>query len=196
MCRRHREQARSHRGSPASTNAAYDTNRLWERARSHSDEVDSGFVSTFLNDSTRGRRLIRCHAAHKGAVKFDLSEAQSDGFLLAGRYTLLGHERALQRLMDVALAQNLEIVVGGPYSSGILADGAHFEYQKAGPTIIGKVEQIKRIAAVHGVDIKAVALQFSLANPAVAAVIRAAFWQAMREAKLVSERAPLPLIGA
>jgi hypothetical protein len=36
----------------------------------------------------------------------------------------------------------------------------------------------------------------SLANPAVAAVIPVAFWQAMREAKLVSERAPLPLIGA
>lgn len=108
------------------------------------------------------------------------------------RYTLLDHDRALQRLMDAALAQNVEIVVGGPYSSGILAGGAHFEYQKASPAIINKVEQIKRIAAAYGVDIKAAALQFSLANPAVAA----AFWQAMREAKLVSERAPLPLIGA
>ncbi|MNL68938.1 hypothetical protein D3C87_1937360 [compost metagenome] len=59
-------------------------------------------------------------------------------------------------------------------------------------------------------------MQFSLANPAVAAVIPgssrpdriaedvaalsavipAAFWQAMREAKLVSERAPLPITGA
>jgi len=31
---------------------------------------------------------------------------------------------------------------------------------------------------------------------ALSAVIPAAFWQAMREAKLVSERAPLPIIGA
>jgi D-threo-aldose 1-dehydrogenase len=149
-------------------------------------------------------------------LTLDLSEAQPDGFLLAGRYTLLDHDRALQRLMDAALAQNVEIVVGGPYSSGILAGGAHFEYQKASPAIISKVEQIKRIAAAHGVDVKAAALQFSLANPAVAAVIPgssrpqriaedvaalsavipAAFWQSMREAKLVSERAPLPLIGA
>jgi hypothetical protein len=30
---------------------------------------------------------------------------------------------------------------------------------------------------------------------AMSAVIPAAFWQAMREAKLVSERAPLPIIG-
>ncbi len=125
-------------------------------------------------------------------LTLDLSEAQLDGFLLAGRYTLLDHDRALQRLMDAALTQNVEIVVGGPYSSGILAGGAHFDYQKASPAIISKVEQIKRIAAAHGDDIKAAALQFSLANPAVAALIPTAFWQAMREAKLVSERAPLP----
>lgn len=146
-------------------------------------------------------------------LTLDLSEAQPDGFLLAGRYTLLDHERPLQRLMDSALAQNVEIVVGGPYSSGILAGGSHFEYQQASPEIIAKVEQIKRIAAAYNVDIKAAALQFSLANPAVAAVIPGAskpgriaedvaalsaiipagFWQAMRDAQLVSERAPLPI---
>jgi D-threo-aldose 1-dehydrogenase len=146
-------------------------------------------------------------------LTLDLTEAQPDGFLLAGRYTLLDHERALQRLMDAALAQNVEIVVGGPYSSGILAGGAHFEYQKASPAIISKVEQIKAIAAAHGVSVKAAALQFSLAHPAVAAVIPgasrpgriaedvaalsekipAAFWQALRDARLISARAPLPL---
>ncbi|MGY2288693.1 aldo/keto reductase [Pseudomonas sp. SDO528_S397] len=143
----------------------------------------------------------------------DLSEAQPDGFLLAGRYTLLDHERPLQRLMDAALAQHVEIVVGGPYSSGVLAGGEHFEYQKASPAILHKVEQIKAIAQAHGVSIKAAALQFSLAHPAVAAVIPgasrpariaedmaalaekipAAFWQALRDAQLVSARAPLPL---
>ncbi|AZF58766.1 aldo/keto reductase [Pseudomonas sp. R11-23-07] len=146
-------------------------------------------------------------------LTLDLAEAQPDGFLLAGRYTLLDHERALQRLMDAALAQHVEIVVGGPYSSGILAGGAHFEYQQASPAIISKVEQIKAIAQAFGVSVKAAALQFSLAHPAVAAVIPgasrpgriaedvaalseqipAAFWQALRDAQLISLRAPLPL---
>ncbi|APA68626.1 aldo/keto reductase [Janthinobacterium sp. 1_2014MBL_MicDiv] len=141
-----------------------------------------------------------------------LAEAQPDAFLLAGRYTLLDHERALQRLMPAAAAQNVDIVAGGPYSSGILAGGAHFEYQKASPAIIAKVERIKAIAARHGVSVKAAALQFSLANPAVAAVIPgasrperlaedlaaltsvipAAFWQDMRAEQLVSAFAPLP----
>lgn len=145
-------------------------------------------------------------------LTLDLEEARPDGMLLAGRYTLLDHERALQRVMAQARAQNVEIVVGGPYSSGILAGGAHFEYQKASPQIIQKVEHIKRIAKAHGVDIKAAALQFSLANPAVAAVIPgasrperiaedvaalkavipAAFWAELRHAGLIAANAPVP----
>ena len=149
-------------------------------------------------------------------LTLDLSEAQPDGFLLAGRYTLLDHERALQRLMPAAAKAGVDIVVGGPYSSGILAGGSHFEYQKAPPAIIARVERLKAIANRHQVSIKAAALQFSLANPAVAAVIPgasrperiaedaqalnaaipAAFWQEIRQEKLVAGDAPLPVTGA
>lgn len=148
-------------------------------------------------------------------LTLDLAEAQPDGFLLAGRYTLLDHERALQRLMPAAAKAGVDIVVGGPYSSGILAGGSHFEYQKAPPDIITRVERIKAIAQRHQVSIKAAALQFSLANPAVAAVIPgasrpdriaedaaalstpipAAFWQELRHEQLVAADAPLPAAG-
>ncbi|KVD95459.1 D-threo-aldose 1-dehydrogenase [Burkholderia stagnalis] len=142
-----------------------------------------------------------------------LAEPQPDGMLLAGRYTLLDHERALQRVMPAASAQNVGIVVGGPYSSGVLAGGTHFEYQKASPEIIAKVERIKAIAARYDVPIKAAALQFSMAHPATAAVIPGAsrperiaedqaalnvaipadFWREMREQGLVAANAPLPI---
>jgi D-threo-aldose 1-dehydrogenase len=142
----------------------------------------------------------------------DLNEPQPNATLLAGRYTLLDHERALQRALPAALKRGVDIVVGGPYSSGILAGGAHFEYQKAPADIIAKVERIKAIAQKHGVSVKAAALQFSLAHPAVAAVIPgasrperiaedhaalnevipAAFWQEMRAQNLVAANAPLP----
>ncbi|AJZ96388.1 D-threo-aldose 1-dehydrogenase [Pseudomonas simiae] len=182
----------------------------------------------FFNQARTGAFKVLTRLREEGVIKawglgvnrvepceltLDLTEAQPDGFLLAGRYTLLDHDRALQRLMDAALAQNVEIVVGGPYSSGILAGGAHFEYQQASPAIIRKVEQIRAIAQAFGVSVKAAALQFSLAHPAVAAVIPgasrpgriaedvaalsetipAAFWQSLREARLISDRAPLPL---
>ena len=146
-------------------------------------------------------------------LTLDLAEANPDGFLLAGRYTLLDHERALQRLMPAAAARKVEIVVGGPYSSGILAGGTHFEYEKAPPETIGKVERIKAIAQRHQVPLKAVALQFSLAHPASAAVIPGAsrperikedhaaltaripddFWREMRAQRLVAADAPLPI---
>jgi D-threo-aldose 1-dehydrogenase len=142
-----------------------------------------------------------------------LEVAEPDGFLLAGRYTLLDHELALQRLMPAAAARNIGIVIGGPYSSGILAGGAHFEYQKAPPEIVTKVERIKKIAERHQVPIKAAALQFSLAHPASAAVIPGAsrparikedhaalkadipddFWREMRKQGLVAAHAPLPI---
>lgn len=141
-----------------------------------------------------------------------LENNRPDGFLLAGRYTLLDHERALQRVMPQVAAKGLGIVVGGPYSSGALVGGPNFEYAPAKPEILDKVARIKALADRHGISMKAAGLQFSLANPAVAAVIpgaskpgriaedRAAlnekvpadFWRELRQAKLVHADAPLP----
>jgi len=143
----------------------------------------------------------------------DLADVKPDATLLAGRYTLLDHELALQRLMPAAQAKGVDIVIGGPYSSGVLAGGKHFEYAPASKEILAKVEKIKALCTKHNVPIKAAALQFSLAHPASAAVIpgaskperinedRAAikakipddFWRDLRSQRLVSPEAPLPI---
>jgi len=143
-----------------------------------------------------------------------LDGPRPDGFLLAGRYTLLDHERALQRVMPQVSERGLGIVVGGPYSSGALVGGPNFEYAPATPAILDKVARIKAIADRHGVSMKAAGLQFALANPAVAAVIpgaskpdriaedRAAleeviphdFWREIRHAGLVHPEAPFPFL--
>jgi D-threo-aldose 1-dehydrogenase len=140
-----------------------------------------------------------------------LDEPRPDGALLAGRYSLLDHSRALQRVMPEMAARGLGIVAGGPYSSGALVGGPNFEYAPASPELLEKVAQIKAIADEFGVTMKAAGLQFVLANPAVAAVIPGAsqpsrlaedgralaerippeFWRRMREAGLVDPRAPL-----
>jgi D-threo-aldose 1-dehydrogenase len=144
---------------------------------------------------------------------FDLSEVKPDATLLAGRYTLLDHELALQRLMPAAVAKGIDIVIGGPYSSGVLAGGTHFEYAPASKEILAKVEKIKALCTKYGVPIKAAALQFSLAHPAVAAIIPGAskpsrikedhealkakvpddFWRDLRAQNLVAAKAPLPI---
>jgi D-threo-aldose 1-dehydrogenase len=142
-----------------------------------------------------------------------LDHAHPNGMLVAGRYSLLDHETGLQRLMPAALEKKVDIVIGGPYSSGVLAGGTHFEYAPAKPKILAKVERIKTLTEQYDIPIKAAALQFCLAHPAVAAVIPGAshpgriaedsaalktkipddFWREMREQGLVSPLAPLPI---
>ncbi|MFG3199982.1 aldo/keto reductase [Streptomyces sp. NPDC048208] len=147
-------------------------------------------------------------------LTLDLDEPRPDAFLLAGRYTLLDHDRALQRLLPAAVEQGVDMVVGGPYSSGVLAGGRHFEYQEAPQAILDKVDRIKALAERHGVSIKAAALQFALAHPATAAVVPgatrpsriaedvaalhesvpAAFWADLRAEGLISAAAPVPTV--
>lgn len=145
-------------------------------------------------------------------ILLDLEETKPDATLLAGRYSLLDHALALQRLMPAAAKKGVDIVVGGPYSSGILAGGAHFEYAAPPPEILARVEKIRALCNKHRVPIKAAALQFCLAHPATVAVIPGAsrperinedylalrasipadFWREMRNQSLVAPGAPLP----
>jgi D-threo-aldose 1-dehydrogenase len=146
-------------------------------------------------------------------LTIEMTEVQPDAFLLAGRYTLLDHEEALQRLMPACESKEVDIVVGGPYSSGVLAGGANFEYAPASAGILAKVQKIKSLCERFSLSIKAAALHFCLAHPAVAAVIPGAsrpervvedhaamnekipdeFWRALRVEALVSPMAPLPI---
>ena len=92
-----------------------------------------------------------------------LERADPDGFLLAGRYTLLDHAGALERLMPESAARGAGIIVGGPYNSGVLAGGTHYEYQPATQAMLDRVARIRRICERFGVDVRAVALQFARA---------------------------------
>ena len=74
------------------------------------------------------------------------------------------------------MEKNVKIAIGGPYNSGILAaqdlDGPlSFNYQQAPSEWVEKARALKRVCDRHGVDMRAAALQFPLAHPAVAAVI-------------------------
>ena len=77
--------------------------------------------------------------------------------------------------MQRCLEDRVSIVVGSPYASGILATGpgpdAHYSYGIASEDIQNKVRRIQQVCAAHGVNLKAAALQFPLAHPAVVSVI-------------------------
>ena len=142
-------------------------------------------------------------------------EADFDCFLLAGRYTLLD-QTGLEELLPICEQKGISGILGGPYNSGILAsdlsDAATFDYIPAAPEILLKARRIKAVCDAHGVPLKAAALQFGLAHPAVASTIPGArsvpeveenlemasqpipraLWQELRVEGLVHKDAPTP----
>lgn len=145
-------------------------------------------------------------------VAMELEETQPDLCLSATQYTLLQHKKALQRMLPTAQERGVGIVVGGAFNSGALLGGPYFDYKEASAEIKERVKQFEEIAQRHDVSLKAAALQFSTAHPAVAAVIPGstrperikedlaamkadipeAFWQELLDKELISPDAPLP----
>jgi len=105
-----------------------------------------------------------------------LDRVPLDVILLAGRFTLLEQDAA-RPLLDRCLAAGTRVIVGGPYNSGILADGSargpasHFDYAPPPPAVVARVAVLEAACARHGVPLAAAALQFPRRHPAVASVI-------------------------
>lgn len=103
-----------------------------------------------------------------------LGEAEFDGFLLAGRYTLLEQE-PLETFLPLCRKRDVGIILGGPYNSGILAtgaiDGARYDYAPAPEDIMQRVRKLEAVCAAHQIPLIAAALQFPLGHDAVKTVI-------------------------
>lgn len=124
-----------------------------------------------------------------------LGEADFDGFLLAGRYTLLEQE-ALESFLPLCIKRDVGIILGGPYNSGILATGAvagaHYNYAPAAPDILARVDRISTICAAHDIPLIAAALQFPLAHDAVKTVIPGAASPAEVRQNVTIFETPIP----
>ncbi|MFC8358246.1 aldo/keto reductase [Streptomyces griseorubiginosus] len=100
-------------------------------------------------------------------------ETDVDVVLCAGRYTLLDRS-ALDELLPAAVERGVSVVVGGAFNSGLLADpqpGATYDYTAAPPELLDKALRMKEIAGRHGISLRAAALAFCAAHPAVASVL-------------------------
>ncbi|MFJ7074142.1 aldo/keto reductase [Streptomyces sp. NPDC098781] len=135
-----------------------------------------------------------------------------DVVLCAGRYTLLD-QRAQEELLPEAGRRGVSVVIGGAFNSGLLADpkpGATYNYAAAPPQLLDRALRMKEIADRHGISLRAAALRFCSAPPAVAAVlvgarsahevhdcadqfatpVPAAFWQELRDTGLLDTEEP------
>lgn len=140
-----------------------------------------------------------------------MARGEWDCFLLAGRYTLLEQD-PLGDLLPLCEARGTSIICGGPYNSGLLAGGATWNYAEAPAELVARRDRLAAICETYGVSLRAAALQFPLAHPAVASVIPGArtpdeardniarlaepvpadLWRELQHEGLVRSDAPLP----
>lgn len=93
-----------------------------------------------------------------------------DLFLLAGRHTLLERTGALA-FFEACAAVGTDIVIGGPFNSGLLVGGATYNYRAVPQDIARKHRALLAFCQSEGVDIGAAALQFPLRQDVVKSVI-------------------------
>jgi D-threo-aldose 1-dehydrogenase len=146
-----------------------------------------------------------------------LREAELDVLLLAGRYSLLD-QSAFAEVLPACAARGVRIALGGAFNSGLLATGtrggalARFNYEPAAHEWVERTARIEAVCNRHTVPLRAAALQFPLAHPAIDIVmvgarsaaewhdalamvrhpIPGAFWDDLRSSGLLPEHAPLP----
>ncbi|MFJ4626031.1 aldo/keto reductase [Streptomyces sp. NPDC088847] len=143
-----------------------------------------------------------------------IRDTDVDVVLCAGRYTLLD-QSALAELLPAAVARGRSVVIGGAFNSGLLADpkpDATYNYAQAPAELLDRALRMKAVAERHGVTLRAAALAFCAAHPAVASVlvgarseaeardcaeqfaarVPAGFWQELRDTGLLSADAPIP----
>jgi D-threo-aldose 1-dehydrogenase len=168
-----------------------------ERLRS---EGVIGAVGAGMNQSAMLTRFVR--------------ETTMDAVLLAGRYTLLD-QGALADLLPACEARGVAVLVGGIMNSGVLADprpGATFNYAPAPAAVIDRARRIGEVCARHDVPLRAAAMQFPMAHPAVASLVAgvrtaahldeypallarpipADLWSELRAEGLIESAAPVP----
>jgi D-threo-aldose 1-dehydrogenase len=145
-------------------------------------------------------------------------ETEMDVFLLAGRYSLLDQD-GLAELLPICLERGIDVLVGGVMNSGLLAGprpGARFDYVPAPDDLIAKARRLAEVCERHGVPLRAAAMQFPLAHPAIRALVAGArsiaqldeypaylrlpipdaLWADLRSAGLLPPDAPVPSSSA
>jgi D-threo-aldose 1-dehydrogenase len=129
------------------------------------------------------------------AAKF-LREGDFDCFLMAGRYSLL-EQPGLAEVLPLATEQNVGVMLGGVFNSGILATGpiedARYNYTPAPEDVLDKVRRIVRVCDSHGVPLATAALHFCLGHPQVSSLVLGAVRPEEVRANVAAMKAVVPV---
>lgn len=157
-------------------------------------------------------------SSHEDLVERVMSLVDLDFIIVAGGYTLL-ETRALRRIFPACAQRNISVIIASPFAGGWLVNPDKMGYMYSRMSGLTAPEYIQErttgmrdVCAEFDVPIGAVALQFVLSHPVVAATIPGAanpteaissrefiefdiprkLWERMRERNLLSHDAPCP----
>ena len=144
------------------------------------------------------------------------NEGDFDCMVLAGKYSLLEHESALNDFFPIVNKNNIGIILAGVFNSGILAkgigDNVTYNYDKIPNHIRDKYIIVSEVCDRYNVPVPAAALQFSYANKLISSMILGMdrieqiqqnisffnhsipddLWKELIEKKIIDERCPTP----
>jgi D-threo-aldose 1-dehydrogenase len=105
-------------------------------------------------------------------------EGNLDLVMLAGRYTLLEQQAAIE-LLPLCLQRGVGLVDAAAFNSGLLATGepsrgARYNYTDAPADIVAQAERLAAVCRDFDVELPAAALQFPLRHAAVCTVVAGA----------------------
>lgn len=150
----------------------------------------------------RSQGVIRAYGAgmnQSAMLSRFVRETDLDIVMCAGRYTLLDGTAAAD-LLPAAEERGVQVVVAAVFNSGLLATdrpvaGATFDYAAAPEALIRRVDRIADVAALYGVTLPQLAVQFPLRHPAVSTVVLGADTpeQIVRNAALAAPDVPAAL---
>jgi len=105
------------------------------------------------------------------AVRF-VREAGIDVVLIAGRWTLLDRSAA-DELLPLCAERGVQVIVGGVFNSGVLADpsAGTYAYGDVPPAVRERLDTIVAACERHGVPLPAAALQLPFRHPAVTSIV-------------------------
>lgn len=224
-------------GEPTGKAAAFDfsyraafTSHLASLERLGTDRVDIGLIHDADDQRDAAlagtyRALAELKAAGRiGAIGIGMNSTEAatdliaradfDTALIAGRYTLLD-QSALAELYPLCLSRGVSVIAAGVFNSGILADprpGATFNYAAADRRLLERAQAIGTVCDRYDTPLRAAALQFTAAHPAVASIlvgartpaevddalamyahpIPGALWHDLKQAGLLAQEAPVP----
>lgn len=119
-----------------------------------------------------------------------------DLVMIAGQYTLLVQDAA-EQLLGRCQDRGITVLLAGPLNSGLLADPyadmPRFNYGPATQPWIEKARQVDAVCRRHEVPLRAAALQFPLAHPAIECVITGPASVQELEDNLRMARHPVPV---